>query len=204
MSEAVSSLKCEVLSEESSASSRPSSDFTLKTSNLTRSASDESYETKPISGGASSLKCQVLSRRSRWSGLETSHFTLHTRPKAVRAKQSQLAPPRPPRDPGRPRQLHVGVTPTWHGLPAHEPSAEPALSEAEGMPMPRSTPGRACPELAEGMPVPQVRATPTCNWPAGRQGFLTMAPCLRYDSRFHEFEPSGSRATGLRRLRLWK
>jgi hypothetical protein len=37
-------------------------------------------------------KSQVSSQRSRWSELQTSHFTLHTRPKAVRAKQSQFPP----------------------------------------------------------------------------------------------------------------
>jgi len=33
---------------------------------------------------------QVLRRARPWSGLQTSHITLQTRPKAVRAKQSQL------------------------------------------------------------------------------------------------------------------
>ena len=33
---------------------------------------------------------QVLRRARPWSGLHTSHFKLQTRPKAVRAKQSQL------------------------------------------------------------------------------------------------------------------
>ena len=47
-------------------------------------------KTKPIWGGVSSSKFQVLRRAGPWSGLHTSHFTLQTRPKAVRAKQSQF------------------------------------------------------------------------------------------------------------------
>jgi hypothetical protein len=61
-------------------------------------------QTKPIPGGAGPpprrAKCakrtqfgkefRVLGRVRPWSGLQTSHFTLQTRPKAVRAKQTQF------------------------------------------------------------------------------------------------------------------